>query len=451
MQMLAPRSDSRRRLSVSLIVLGCVLLGFLLRFLAREHTTTDAVQYLIPWYVFARDRGIGGLSEAFTNYTPFYSYLLLITAQFNGLGQPLTLVKAISFVFEFGCAIVVALIVWWANRIPLRACVAFCCVWLAPTVIFNGAVWGQADSIWTFFTLVSIAAFMQHRNGIFPFAVAVAVKAQGVFLGPFVLGMMLRDKIYWAWLVAIPAVYGALAIPVVVAGRPIASVFSIYMEQADTFHRLTMNAANIWVFAGSVPYQMGVAIGLALAALGGLALAALLARSKREGPEFILLVACASLMIMPYLLPKMHDRYFFAFEVASIGLACLNARYLPFPVIAQISGVLSYLGFEREIVMGLLPAALCNTLLAIYLLLDLSRDESGFRFPKLAWLGYAASTAGLFAYLLLADAGENMSLTYLLFTGLVVGTALMVIKGSRRASVPERSIAGSAPAHPSVN
>jgi Gpi18-like mannosyltransferase len=450
MQMLARRLDSRR-LSVSLIVIGCVLLGFLLRFLAREHATTDAVRYLIPWYIFARDRGIDGLSEAFTNYTPFYSYLLLITAQFDGLGQPLTLVKAISFVFEFGCAIVVALIVWSANKAPSRACVAFCCVWLAPTVIFNGAVWGQADSIWTFFTLVSIAAFMQHRNGILPFAVAVAVKAQGVFLGPFVLGMMLRDKIHWAWLAAVPVVYAALAVPVVVAGRPIASVFSIYMEQAETFHRLTMNAANIWVFAGSLPYQMGVAIGLALAALGGLALAALLARSKREGPEFILLVACASLMIMPYLLPKMHDRYFFAFEVASIGLACLNARYLPFPVIAQVSGVLSYLGFECDIVMGLLPAALCNTLLAIYLVLDLSRDESGFRFPKLAWLGYAASTAGLFAYLLLADAGENMSLTYLLFTGLVVATALMVIKGSRCALVPERSVAGSAPAHPPVN
>ncbi len=169
--MLARRLDSRR-LSVSLIVIGCVLLGFLLRFLAREHATTDAVRYLIPWYIFARDRGIGGLGEAFTNYTPFYSYLLLITAQFNGLGQPLTLVKAISFVFEFGCAIVVALIVWSANKAPSRACVAFCCVWLAPTVIFNGAVWGQADSIWTFFTLVSIAAFMQHRNGILPFAVA---------------------------------------------------------------------------------------------------------------------------------------------------------------------------------------------------------------------------------------------------------------------------------------
>ena len=84
--------------------------------------------------------------------------------------------------FEFGCAIVAAQIVWGATGAPLRASMAFCAVWLAPTVIFNGAAWGQADSIWTFFTLLSVSLFMQDRNGALPFAMAFAVKAQGVFL-----------------------------------------------------------------------------------------------------------------------------------------------------------------------------------------------------------------------------------------------------------------------------
>jgi Gpi18-like mannosyltransferase len=422
--------DESRRLAIAVAV-GCAFVGFTLRYLAREHATIDAVHYLIPWYAFARDHGIGGLGEAFTNYTPFYSYLLLITAQFDWFGHPLSLVKMISAVFEFGCAIVVAQIVWRATKAPLRASLAFCCVWLAPTVIFNGAVWGQADSIWTFFALVSVSLFMQDRNGVLPFAVAFSVKAQGVFLGPFVLGMILRRKIHWAWLAAVPGVYVVLAIPVLVAGRPIASVFSIYMDQADTFHRLTMNAANIWVFAGGAPYAIGVAVGLVLGAAGGLALSVFIARSKREGPDFILLVACASLMLMPYLLPKMHDRYFYAFELASIALACLNLRYLPFAVIAQVDGVLSYLGFERGIVMGLLPAALCNTFLGFYLVLDLWRGERGFRFPKVAWLGFTASTVGLLSYLILADPGWNMSAAYLLAASLATVMALMLMKESR--------------------
>lgn len=428
-----------KRLAIAAAI-GCALVGLTLRYLAREFATTDATQYLIPWYAFARDHGVGGLNEAFTNYTPFYSYLLLIAAQFDWLGQPLSLVKAISAVFEFGCAIVAAQIVWGATGAPLRASMAFCAVWLAPTVIFNGAAWGQADSIWTFFTLLSVSLFMQDRNGALPFAIAFAVKAQGVFLGPFVLGMMLRRKIHWTWLAAVPGVYVTLAIPVLLEGRPIASVLRIYVDQADTFHRLTMNAANIWVLAGGVPYAIGVAVGLLLASASGFALAAFITRSKQEGPVFILLAACASLMLMPYLLPKMHDRYFYAFELASIALACLNLRYLPFAIIAQIDGVLSYLGFERDLVMGVLPAALCNTLLCFYLVLDLWHGERGFRFPRFAWLGLAASIAGLSVWLFLAGPGLNMSTTYLLATGVATAMALMVVKGSRcdHADIPDR-------------
>jgi hypothetical protein len=163
-------------------------------------------------------------------------------------------------------------------------------------------------------------------------------------------------------------------------------------------------------------------------------LSVFIARSKREGPEFILLVACASLLLMPYLLPKMHDRYFYAFELASIALACLNLRYLPLAVIAQVDGVLSYLGFEFGIAMGLLPAALCNTIIGIYLVLDLWRGERGFRFPRVAWLGYAASTVGLLCYLILADPGWNLSPTYLLAASLATAMALLLVKQSRDAS-----------------
>jgi hypothetical protein len=170
---------------------------------------------------------------------------------------------------------------------------------------------------------------------------------------------------------------------------------------------------------------------MVLAAASGLALSIFIARSRRAGPEFILLAACVSLMLMPYLLPKMHERYFYAFELASIGLACLNPRYVPFAVMAQVNGVLSYLAFESGIVLGVLPAALCNSLLVYYLVLDLWRGERGFRFPKLAWLGFIASTAGLFSYLVFEGPGLNISPLYLLTTGLVTVAALLLLKESR--------------------
>src|SRR6185436_15216723 len=115
--------DESRWIAIAVAV-GCAFAGLTLRYIAREHATGDAARYLVPWYAFARDHGVGGLGVAFTNYTPFYSYLLLIAAQFDRLGQPLSLVKAISAVFEFGCAIVVARIVWRATKAPLRASLA---------------------------------------------------------------------------------------------------------------------------------------------------------------------------------------------------------------------------------------------------------------------------------------------------------------------------------------
>lgn len=421
----------------------CGLAGLTLRYLAREHANVDAFQFLIPWYAFARDHGVGALAESFTNYTPFFSYLLLIAARFDWLGQPLSLVKSISAIFEFGCAIVVAQMVWRATKVPLRASLAFCAIWLAPTVIFNGALWGQADSIWTFFTLISVALFMRDRNGMLPFAVAFSVKAQGVFLGPFVLGMILRRRIHVAWLAAVPGVYVVLAIPVLVAGKSLVSVFQVYLDQANTFQRLFISAANIWIFAAGMPYATGVAIGLVLAAASGLALSIFMAESKRAGPEFILLVACVSLMLMPYLLPKMHERYFYAFELASIALSCINPRYLPFAVIAQVDGVLSYLAFDSGIVMGLPAAALCNSFLALYLVLDLRRGERGFRFPRLAWLGFIVSIAGLLCYLALAGSGWNMSATYLVATGVATAMTVRLLKESQRARPAVRTLPAS--------
>ncbi|WP_456663794.1 hypothetical protein [Bradyrhizobium sp. LB13.1] len=84
---------------------------------------------------------------------------------------------------------------------------------------------------------------------------------------------------------------------------------------------------------------------------------------------------------MPYLLPKMHERYFYAFEFASIALACLNPRYLPFAVIAQVAGELSYLAFESGIVLGVLPPPTAETLSKPQISADFPMASARLRMP----------------------------------------------------------------------
>jgi len=227
-----------------------------------------------------------------------------------------------------------------------RALAAFALIWLAPTVLYNGPGWPQSDSIWTFFVLLSVWLFARGRNGTGAFGMAFAVKAQALFLGPFVLGMLLRRGTKQAlWLVAVPVVYLLVAAPVRIAGRSVADVALVYGRQADFFHSLTMNAASVWALPPRLSYVSGTIVELvaaaAAAAAAALWLAYAIARNPRRDATFALLAAAASLLLMPFVLPKMHDRYFYAFEIMAIVLACVDSRYIAFAVIAQVDGILS--------------------------------------------------------------------------------------------------------------
>jgi Gpi18-like mannosyltransferase len=346
---------------------AALVLGLGLRLSAWSYATLDTTLYLKPWYAYARDHGWSALRVGFTNYTPFYSYLLIAVTGLDGRAPSLLLIKSISFVFELATAITAYRFVARATGSRVRAGAALAAAWLAPAVLYNGALWGQADSIWTFFIVLAVYGFSTGRNGALPFAMGFAVKAQAVFLGPYVLGMILRQRCSLLWLAAPPLAYLAIAAPVLLAGRPLSEVVSVYAGQAATFRVLSMNAASMWVLAPSSFYDAGVLIGVGAAATAGLAISVLIARSPRTDIEFGTVAACLSLLAMPFLLPKMHDRYFYAFEVVSIVLACLNPRYLLVALVAQVSALFSYQAYDQENGLAVPVAAVQNLLLAGFL------------------------------------------------------------------------------------
>ncbi|MCK1312428.1 hypothetical protein [Bradyrhizobium sp. 23] len=88
-------------------------------------------------------------------------------------------------------------------------------------------------------------------------------------------------------------------------------------------------------------------------------------------------------------------------------LACINPRYLPFAVIAQVDRMVILSRIESGIITGLLPAALGNAFLVLYLVLDLWHSERGFHFPKLAWLASPCRLGGLLSYLVVREQGSK--------------------------------------------
>lgn len=362
------------RLPAHAILLVGAITGLMLRLLARDYTTPDTYGFLFPWYDLARDHGIDSLRLGLTNYAPFYSYLLLLAVQLDGLAPPLLLVKAISFLFEFANAVIAnRLVQLAAPSSSTKPALAFAAVWLAPSALYNGALWGQADSIWTFFVLLSVllVCTQRLRMAVVAFAVAVSVKAHAIFLGPFIFALVLRGRVHWLWLMALPATYVVLALPVLLLGRPPWDVLTIYLEQARYFRALSMNAPNLWLFVPDEFYWPGLAVGLALSCGVGLAYAIGVARLALYGPISIMLAATASLQLMPWILPKMHDRYFYAFEISMIVLAFMEPRLAILAVIAQFDAVATYFSFDGGAALGAPIAALLNTLVLVSLQLRL--------------------------------------------------------------------------------
>jgi Gpi18-like mannosyltransferase len=238
------------------------------------------------------------------------------------------------------------------------------------------------------------------------FGVALSFKLQAVFISPLLLYLVLSRQMKVRHLALAPLTYLAMMTPAWLAGRPWGGMLKTYFYQAQTFEKLAVSAPNPWFFVDYlfVPppppvYIAGVVVGLALASIAGL-LISLGALRLAPGPRTNLLVATLCAGLMPYLLPKMHDRYFFVADVLAIAFAFAFRRYWVAAVLFQVGSLVTYLryfGFWREApAFGFLPITLgvCTLMLAF---VGMQRSTPGFtaaRSGRRAWGKVLPSSPG---------------------------------------------------------
>jgi Gpi18-like mannosyltransferase len=182
--------------------------------------------------------------------------------------------------------------------------------------------------------------------GILAFGVAFTFKAQAVFIVPMLAILFFKRRIAWQYFLLIPFTYILLCAPAILFGRNWTDVLTIYLSQAFTYHELSRNAPNLYIFMNSFPYELGIAVALTIAvALIGCWIW-LNVRVKSElGPSTILFMSLVSVVLVPFLLPKMLDRYFYPADIFSL----LTAFYMPelwfLPILYQIISSLAYIVF----------------------------------------------------------------------------------------------------------
>jgi Gpi18-like mannosyltransferase len=224
---------------------------------------------------------------------------------------------------------------------------------LLPTVVMNGAMWGQCDSIYSAFGIGGLYFALRSRPWLACvfFGLALAFKLQVVFLLPVLAVLVLRRRVPWHALLAIPAVVVALDVPALLAGAGPAQLLSVYLDQMGEYSQLTLNAANIYQLVDlgtNTGAVRNIALLVTAELVGGLVLYAVVGKAALTTARVVLL-ATVFVVLVPFFLPAMHERYFYLADVLSVVVAYhLPRRLWPVPVLVQFASAFSYVPFLSQ-------------------------------------------------------------------------------------------------------
>ncbi|QHG16336.1 hypothetical protein A6V25_23390 [Nostoc sp. ATCC 53789] len=325
-----------------------IILAVVIRLVFVPSKSLDYKYFLEPWYDFiASHGGFSALKYSFADYTPPYLYWILISATLLSGLPKIFAIKLFAITVDFLCAFFTYKIVklkYPEGKIPIFA---FLAVILSPSVICNSAIWGQCDVIYTtgLIACIYFLSLQKQVLALISFGIALSFKFQAMFLAPLLLIMLLKKRIYWYYLPLITLVYVVLILPAWFAGRPMSELLLIYFNQANKYKELTKNAPNIYQWIPSNFYNIVVPIGLALTISAIFLFAYIVYKSRLEITQDRLIhLATISVFFMPYILPKMHDRYFYPTDIFSLIFAFYFPQYRWVAIVVQMSSFFGYLG-----------------------------------------------------------------------------------------------------------
>jgi Gpi18-like mannosyltransferase len=313
-------------------IVALVALAVVARVAAWPVATGD-MRIFFMWYHQLGD--IGGwraIGADVGNYNAPFVYLLAFLHLVPG---PLIIKIKLAFVvFD-------VLLGWFTYKIAGSIKPAVVVV-LLPTVLINASLWGQIDAMWASLALGGIYLLRDRPwLAVALFGAALAIKPQAIFVFPLLLMLALGGRLPWRTLLAAPAVFLALDLPALVAGRNPVELLTIYDmdRQSRIVAELTYRAPSAYAFLpAGAPVETIRLAGYAVAAAAVVAVCALLAKRKTD----VLATAALFSIMVPFLLPGMHERYFFLADVLTVLLAFQRPRLWFVPVLVQGASLLSY-------------------------------------------------------------------------------------------------------------
>ena len=375
-------SRSRRWYALAFAILAITLI---VRALWYPVIVSDYTYFIKPWFDEMQSHaGLTAFAYPFADYAPMYLYLLKLLSVFPF--SSLISAKTLSLVFDALIAYLGYQILKKKSQWGMRKDILFLAAVVLmslPTVMMNSSLWSQSDAIYTSGVIASLLFILIGAPlwAAVVFGLAISFKIQAIFFAPVLLGYLLRRKETWKYLAIPPGIFILSVLPTWIAGGPLSYWLFIYVVEAEKYPYLSVSAQSIFAFAQPLtlaPAATNVLFWLGIAAAGMFALfiAYLMKRKAELSALFVTAASLASVLVIPYLLPRMHERYFYLADSIAVLYAFFRPSRFYIPILIVATSLISYMPFLSPQVSFLswaqvdlrLPAALLAVPLLIVLI-----------------------------------------------------------------------------------
>jgi Gpi18-like mannosyltransferase len=400
-----------------------LLTAFAVRFAFFSHqgfAATDTVDFNI-WFQTAANVGPRAFysTVSWCDYPPFNVYFFWI---FGLMAKSLGVFGTSLFTYVmklppnlFDLATAFLIFVFVRKKLNFRWALAATALYaFNPAVVFNAAVWGQFDAIYTFFLVSSLLLVFNSKPklAVVAYMLGVLTKPQSIALAPLFFFLIWR-KTDWKGILTSVLVAAATVFAVILPfewteGNPITFLTRLYFGAYGGYPFTTINAFNIWGFGGmwGQDTQITFLLGWTLfAAVSAFALYFVHKRYEEVGAPTVLFAAFLLFFAFFMLPTRIHERYLFpAMAILALMFPLLKkTRPLYFILTATCfvnqAYVLGFLNAGTFIQAGdpvVFIVSLINSLALLYVLVLMIGDLSGKRWltstPNHAKLPIAKAT-----------------------------------------------------------
>ena len=348
-----------RKYYLQIVFAVIFLVSLLVRLAFLDYLSGDMNGALLPWFNFLK--GNGGFKAMQTypwdpsliskpgDYPVAYINVLALLSYLPIAG--IEVIKYSSIIFDYILAFGAIAIIRLFNKNWSFSLISFTVFVFFPTSILNSALWGQADQmyvglvVWTLYLLLK----NKHFSAMILLGLALAIKLQTSFFLPVLIFMWLNKKFKLRLFIIMFFTMFATFIPSYIVGAPFEMPFNMYLLQLTGLYKsANYGAGSIYAFFEFGRLKDGINAGAGLLgafAAIGMTLFALFHYKVAATRKNIIYVAVLFSLISPFVLPHMHERYFYMADAFVILYVLVYRRKYWLGLLMSFSSVLTYSHF----------------------------------------------------------------------------------------------------------